>query len=31
MLQTLARLILKALGWQLIEPADRPARMLILA
>jgi len=31
LLQTLARLILKALGWQLIEPANRPARMLILA
>ena len=31
MLQTLARLILKALGWRLIEPANRPVRMLIIA
>lgn len=30
-LQTLARLILKALGWRLVEPAGRPARMLIVA
>jgi len=30
-LQSLARLIIKALGWQLIEPPNRPARMLIVA
>lgn len=31
MLQALARLILKALGWRLVEPAERPDRMLIVA
>lgn len=31
MLQTLARRILKALGWRLIAPPDRPHRMLIVA
>ena len=31
MLQTLARLILKTLGWRLIEPTGRPGRMLIVA
>ena len=31
MLQSLARLIIKALGWKLIEPPNRPARMLIVA
>lgn len=31
MLQTLARLILKARGWRLVEPAERPDRMLIVA
>lgn len=31
MLQALARLLLGALGWRLIEPKERPARMLILA
>ena len=31
MLQNLSRLILKALGWRLIEPATRPAKMLLVA
>lgn len=31
MLQALARQILKLLGWRLIEPSDRPDRMLIVA
>lgn len=31
MLQALARLILKAQGWRLVEPPDRPRRMLIIA
>lgn len=30
MLHALARLILHALGWQLVEPGERPARMLIV-
>lgn len=31
MLQSLARLLLKALGWRLLDPDERPARMLIIA
>ena len=31
MLQSIARLILKTLGWRLLDPADRPARMLVVA
>lgn len=30
MLQSLARLILQTLGWRLVEPGERPARMLIV-
>lgn len=30
MLRSLARLLLKALGWRLVEPDQRPARMLII-
>lgn len=31
MLQAIARLILKGLGWRLLEPAGRPDKMLIIA